>query len=112
MPLITLTTSEGVNFDQQEMIRTLSQNIAALTGKPESYVMVLLEPNKQMSFAGNSKPCCYVEVKSIGSLNPSKMSACLCSLIEQATSIPIDRIYINFQDIKSNFWGFNSSTFG
>ena len=86
--------------------------IADLTGKPENYVMTMIQSNSQMTFAGSDQPCCFVKVKSIGSLNPSSMSKSLCELIASKTNISTNRIYIEFIDVKASNWGYNNSTFG
>ena len=86
--------------------------IASLTGKPENYVMTMIQRDVKMTFAGTDEPCCYVEVKSIGSLNPSLMSKSICELITSKTNINSERIYIEFTDVKASNWGFDSSTFG
>ena len=86
--------------------------VADLTGKPEKYVMTMIQSDSKMTFAGSEEPCCFVKLKSIGSLNPSLMSKSLCELITSKTNIKTDRIYIEFIDVKASNWGFNSSTFG
>ena len=86
--------------------------IADLTGKPEDYVMTMIQRDLKMTFAGSDEPCCFIKVKSIGSLSPSSMSKSLCDLIASKTNINTDRIYIEFSDVKAHNWGFNSSTFG
>tara|TARA_Y100001968_G_C19136750_1_gene609468 strand:+ start:226 stop:561 length:336 start_codon:yes stop_codon:yes gene_type:complete len=111
MPAINLRTS--VTFQKQdELLKTLSNELSSLTGKPETYVMTSLETGVAMSFGGTLDPCCYVEVKSIGSLQPAKMSESLCQIISSEMGIPLNRIYIEFADIEAKFWGWNGSTFG
>ena len=83
-----------------------------LTGKPENYVMTMIQSDSQMTFAGSDEPCCFIKFKSIGSLNPSSKSKYLCELIASKTNIKTNRIYIEFIDVKASNWGFNSSTFG
>ncbi len=86
--------------------------VAELTGKPESYVMTMIQRDAKMTFAGSDEPCCFIKVKSIGSLTPSLMSKSLCELISSKTNILGHRIYIEFIDVKASNWGFNGSTFG
>ena len=86
--------------------------VADLTGKPENYVMTMIQKDIKMTFAGTDEPCCFIKVKSIGSLDPSSMSKSLCELIASKTNINTNRIYIEFIDVKASNWGFNSSTFG
>ena len=86
--------------------------VADLTGKPENYVMTMIQTNCIMTFAGSDEPCCFIKLESIGSLNPSAMSKSLCELIASRTNINTNRIYIEFIDVKASNWGFNNSTFG
>ena len=92
--------------------KEISKMVAELTGKPESYVMTMIQSNTAMTFAGSDDPCCFIKLKSIGSLAPSSMSKSLCNLISSKTNIKTNRIYIEFIDVKASNWGFNSSTFG
>tara|TARA_Y100001968_G_scaffold314441_1_gene339795 strand:- start:73 stop:411 length:339 start_codon:yes stop_codon:yes gene_type:complete len=112
MPFIQINTSSKSVLDVDLLQKEISKMIADLTGKPESYVMTMIQNNSQMTFAGSDEPCCFVKLKSIGSLSPSSMSKSLCKLISSKTNIKIDRIYLEFDDVKASNWGFNSSTFG
>ncbi len=112
MPLIIVRTSISRVENEESFLQLLSNQLSEMTGKPEQYVMTLLETNVPMTFAGSSKASCYVEVKSIGSLNPGIMAATFCKLIEKEISIPANRIYISFEDIPAKFWGWDGRTFG
>ena len=111
MPLISVKSSLSIDFDQKQFLYELSETLSTLSGKPESYIMTIFERNVQMTFAGSSDPCCYVEVKSIGALKPAAMSKSLCAMIHDRLGVSMDRIYINFQDIEPSMWGFNGRTF-
>ena len=112
MPLINVKTSIS-NFEKPELLlNKLSSELSGLTGKPEQFVMTLLQTNVPMTFAGSLEPCCYVEIKSIGSIDSSKMTEAFCTLIENATAIPSERIYIGFEDVPAKLWGWNGRTFG
>tara|TARA_B100001250_G_C19780108_1_gene781486 strand:+ start:769 stop:1107 length:339 start_codon:yes stop_codon:yes gene_type:complete len=112
MPLIQVNTSIKSVVDKDLLQQEISKMVADLTGKPESYVMTMIQSDTQMTFAGSDEPCCFIKLKSIGSLNPSSMSKSLCDLIASKTNIETDRIYVEFIDVKASNWGFNSSTFG
>ena len=112
MPLITVRTSLTTGFSEQLLLQKLSNEISSLTGKPESYVMTILQKGVPMTFGGNNDPSCYIEVKSIGALSPQTMSKSICELIEKETGILSSRIYINFVDIDPACWGYNGRTFG
>ena len=113
MPFIQVNTSSKSVVENEYLLqKDISKLVADLTGKPENYVMTLIKLNNRMTFAGSDEPCCFIQVKSIGSLNPSSMSRSLCDLIASKTNINMNRVYIEFIDVKSSNWGFNGSTFG
>ena len=112
MPFIQINTSSKSVVDNDSLQKELSKLVADLTGKPEKYVMTMIQSDSQMTFAGSDEPCCFVKLQSIGSLNPNLMSKYLCELIASKTNIKTNRIYIEFIDVKASNWGFNSSTFG
>ncbi|NEP88627.1 MAG: hypothetical protein F6K18_18305 [Okeania sp. SIO2C2] len=118
MPLIKVQTSvsqpEKDKIDS--LLKNLSSGMAKHFGKPESYVMTTFESDIPMTFGGSSdEPVCYMEIKSIGSMNPQQtkgISQDFCQQINQALGVPKNRIYIEFSDAKGSMWGWNSSTFG
>ena len=112
MPLIQINTSSKSVVNDDLLQKEVSKMIADLTGKPENYVMTIMQSDTQMTFAGSDEPCCFIKLKSIGSLKPSSMSKSLCELIASKTNIKTNRIYLEFIDVKASNWGFNSSTFG
>jgi len=117
MPLITVKTSAKAPEPsaRQALLQQLSAELAALLGKPERYVMTALECDAAMTFAGDSAPAAYVEVKSIGALGGDRtrqISAALCTHLQTHLSVPADRIYISFDDVPANLWGWNGGTFG
>ena len=112
MPLIQINTSSKSVVNDDLLQKEVSKMIADLTGKPENYVMTMMQRDLKMTFAGSDEPCCFIKVKSIGSLSPRSMSKSLCDLITSKTNINTNRIYIEFSDVKASNWGFNSSTFG
>jgi len=113
MPFIQVnTSSKSVLEDVALLQNDISKMVAELTGKPENYVMTMIQRDIKMTFAGSDEPCCFIKVKSIGSLSPSSMSKSLCELITSKTNINTSRIYIEFTDVKASNWGFNGTTFG
>ena len=112
MPFIQINTSSKSVVDNDLLLKEISKMVAGLTGKPENYVMTMIQSDSQMTFAGSDEPCCFIKLKSIGSLNTSAMSKSLCELIASKTNINKNRIYLEFIDVKASNWGFNSLTFG
>jgi phenylpyruvate tautomerase PptA (4-oxalocrotonate tautomerase family) len=115
MPYLKLTTNQAINNEESPpLLSQLSQLIAKETGKPERYVMVELDGNKAMLFAGSNESLAFVECKSIGlSTTQSKsLASSLCRLLENNLQIPPERIYIEFSNCPAEYWGWKSSTFG
>ena len=56
MPLINLRTSLASVDDADGLLQQLSSLLAEQTGKPEAYVMTLLETGVPMTFAGSPTP--------------------------------------------------------
>ena len=114
MPLVKIqTNTEMSDSDRYGMSKDISALAARELGKPESYVMVIIEPTTTMLFAGTNDPTCYIELKSIG-LPESKtkdLSAALCQFINEQLAIAKDRIYIEFADAPRAMWGWNGATF-
>ena len=111
MPLLNISTNTKIK-NQQILLAKSSDFISSLTGKPINFIMVKLTHSLSMSFAGTDEPCAFIEIKSIGSLVPSKMSKPICEFFSNELGIPAERIYISFLDVDSKNWAWNSKTFG
>lgn len=114
MPLLKIQTNQTISEPSRyNLLQQASATIAELLGKPERYVMVSLEPNPHMLFAGTAEPLAYLELKSIGlpQEHTRELSASLCRLMTEHLGIPPDRVYIEFADAPRPLWGWNSGTF-
>ena len=111
MPLLNISTNTKIK-NEQILLAKSSDFISSLTGKPINFIMVKLTHSLSMNFAGTDEPCAFIEIKSIGSLLPSKMSKPICEFFSNELGIPTERIYISFQDVDSKNWAWNSKTFG
>ena len=60
----------------------------------------------------DESPCCFLHIKSIGSLNPSEMSMPISNFVYEKMGIPKDKIYISFEDVPASMWAWNGRTFG
>ncbi|MDX8128883.1 phenylpyruvate tautomerase MIF-related protein [Methylomonas sp. OY6] len=115
MPFLKLNTNSVLDTElKSKLLGELSQLVPKETGKPERYVMISIEQNDAMLFAGSTAPLAYLECKSIGlsSSQAKNLSASICQLLNTRLSIPQDRIYIEFSNCPADFWGWNGSTFG
>ena len=110
MPFINLATSEKID-EKKLFLKELVKLISSLTNKSERFVMIKLEDKSEMYF-GDERPCCFLEIKSIGSLNPSEMAKPICDFVYEKIGINQEKIYICFEDVPASTWGWNSRTFG
>jgi len=114
MPLLKIDTNALLESEAKtQLINSASKQVANMLGKPERYVMVKLECNPYMIFAGNSEPLVYAELKSLG-LPEDKTrdySASLTKLFAEEIQVDADRIYIEFKNAERHLWGWNGTTF-
>ena len=109
MPYINVSTSAKVK-DKQKFLEEISTLVSSLTNKSKRFVMAKLDDNSEMYFEDES-PCCFLEIKSIGSLNPSEMAKPISDFVYEKMGIPIDKIYVSFVDVPASMWGWNGRTF-
>ena len=110
MPYINVSTSVKVD-DKKKLLEEFSILISSLTNKSKRFVMAKLEDNCEMYF-NDDAPSCFLEIKSIGSLNPSEMARPISNFVFEKIGIPIDKIYISFENVQASLWAWNGRTFG
>ena len=110
MPYINVSTSVKIE-DKKKLLEEISILVASLTKKSKRFVMAKLDDNSEMYFEDET-PCCFLEIKSIGSLNTSEIAEPISNFVYEKMGIPIDKIYIFFQDVPASMWAWNGRTFG
>ena len=110
MPYINLSTSVKID-NKKKLLEEISILVSSLTNKSKRFVMAKLDDSSEMYFA-DQNPCCFLEIKSIGSLNPSEMAKPISNFVHEKIGIPIDKIYISFEDVPASMWAWNGRTFG
>ena len=110
MPYINISTSEKVD-NKKKLLEDFTILISSLTSKSKKFVMAKIDDNSEMYFEDES-PCCFLEIKSIGSLNPSEMAKPISDFVFEKMRIPIHKIYISFEDVPASMWAWNGRTFG
>ena len=110
MPYINVSTSAKIE-DKKKLLEEISILVSSLTNKSKRFVMAKLDDNLEMFFQYEG-PCCFLEIKSIGSLNPSEMAKPISNFVYEKIGIPIDKIYISFEDVPASMWAWNGRTFG
>ena len=110
MPYINISTSSKID-DKRKLLEEIAILISSLTHKSKRFVMAKFDDNCDMYF-DSQELCCFLEIKSIGSLNPSDMAKPISDFVSEKMGIPIDKIYISFEDVSASMWSWNGRTFG
>ncbi len=112
MPLFHIRSNTPIE-DKTALALAASKQVAQLLGKPENYVMVVVEDKQHLVFAGNDQPAAYLELKSINlpESKTTELSSDLCDFISQQLGIDSRRIYIEFSNAERHMWGWNGATF-
>ena len=110
MPYINVSTSAKIE-NKKKLLEEISILVSSLTNKSKRFVMAKLDDNSEIYF-NDASPCCFLEIKSIGSLNPSEMAKPISNFVYEKMGIPIDKIYISFEDVPASMWAWNGKTFG
>jgi len=112
MPLLEISTNIQIS-NNQAIAEQASKLTADILGKPESYVMVKIQPEQTLIFAGNNEPAAHVKLKSLGlpETNTAEFSAKICAFISTELAINSSRIYIEFANPERHMWGWDSRTF-
>jgi phenylpyruvate tautomerase PptA (4-oxalocrotonate tautomerase family) len=114
MPTLKIQTNvETTAGRRMPILQAASLKVAEILGKPESYVMVLLQTNPDMLFAGDDAPLAYLELKSLGLPEDSTpaLSAALCEFMDENFGVRRERIYIEFTSPPRHLFGWNGKTF-
>ena len=112
MPLLELSTNTNID-DTASIAKQASALTADILGKPESYVMVKIQPQQPLIFAGSDEPTAHVKLKSLGlpEKDTAELSAKLCDFINSELGINSTRIYIEFSSPERHMWGWDGRTF-
>ena len=110
MPFINIATSAKIK-DKKKLLDEITILISSLTNKSKRFVMAKIDDDSEMYFEDES-PCCFIEIKSIGSIKPSEITKPIFNFIYEKIGIPADKIYIRFEDVSASMWGWNAKTFG
>ena len=114
MPYLKIQTNQRVSKKAKDaVLKEASVIIAQELEKPEDFVMIAIQPETAMIFAGTHDPVAFLELKGIGlTVKKAKpLSGILCEMIEDNLGIPKDRVYVKFIDVNPAMWGWKGDTF-
>lgn len=112
MPLLEITTNSLID-NSITFAEAASTFAAEILGKPESYVMVKIQTEQTLFFAGNNEPAAHVKLKSLGLAEnkTADYSSKICAFINTELNISSTRIYIEFSSPDRHMWGWDGTTF-
>lgn len=114
MPFLRIQTNVAIAAETVgTVLAAASKTVAAGLGKPDRYVMVTVEPERPMIFAGSTAPTAILELSGIGlpAGQAPALSQALCTLLEAEVGIARDRVFVIFTAVDSTMWGWNGHTF-
>src|SRR5262245_46806842 len=101
MPLLKIQTNQSIDEQRHEhVLKQFSHLVAQALGKPEDYMMVVLDTDSAVMFAGTMQPAAFVDLRAIGlpADLTGELSRLLCERISSELGIPPERVYLNFTD--------------
>ena len=112
MPLLEISTNTKVD-NSIDIAQQASALTAKILGKPESYVMVKMQTEQTLIFAGSNEPAAHVKLKSLGlpEDKTAHLSASICAFISEQFGINSARVYIEFTNPERHMWGWDNRTF-
>ena len=114
MPYLKIQTNLPLSENaEQNVLKVASALVARELGKPEEFVMIAVQPDTPMMFAGTDDPVAFLELKSIGlpADKTKQLSQVLCALINEHLGIRPERVYVKFIDVRHGMWGWKGDTF-
>ncbi len=114
MPYLKIQTNLPMTKKaKRTVLRAASLLISEELGKPEEFVMVAVQPDTDMMFAGTEDPVAFLELKSVGlpGRQTKRLSGELCNMIHQHLGIEPARTYVKFIDVRRGMWGWKGDTF-
>ncbi|MDH5392862.1 MAG: phenylpyruvate tautomerase MIF-related protein [Gammaproteobacteria bacterium] len=111
MPVFVINTN--IKIEHDAVLHELSQLCADMLGKPESYVMIQINDQQKLIFAGSHQPAALCSLTSLG-LNQQQtagFSEKICGYLSSHLNIPAARTYIEFKSPERSLFGWNKSTF-
>ena len=114
MPYIGTKTTTSISPERAAAIKSkLGKAIELLPGKTERWLMVELEENSKLYFAGDdSADSAFVNVSLLGAAGKAayeKLTSEICVIIGDELNISPDRIYVKYEECEH--WGWNGGNF-
>lgn len=114
MPFLKVQTNANIEGPAEKaLVEEATAVLSKLLGKPEEYIMILIEPDLKLSFGGSDANCAFVELRSLGlqESDGARLSEAICKLMKDHLYLPGDRVYVMMADHPRSLWGYDGRTF-
>lgn len=112
MPVFKLQSNKRIE-NQEAWMKEATSFLSETLSKPEKFIMIQVEENHNMMFAGSAEPLAYVELKSVNlpESETNHFASEICAFLERTIKIPKERTYIEFANAQPHMFGWNGATF-
>lgn len=113
MPYIDIKLSKKATEEQKEVLKTEFGKAIKIMHKPESYLMVGIQDNYDLYFAGKKlENGAFVSVSVFGSVSSTdsqNMTERICEILKSVFATQGDCVYVTYGGIQN--WGWDGSNF-
>lgn len=113
MPFIDVKTTAQLTDSKKEIIKSELGKAVTILNKSETYLMVGIDDNYDLWFAGNKlDKGAYISVSLFGDAEKTAyelMTKVICDLMEREVNIEPSKVYITYHPVYD--WGWNGSNF-
>lgn len=114
MPYMHVRTNVQVNEEKRLALKkAFGEAISLLPGKNESWLMVDIEDEACLFFAGEGdRPLAMVEAELLGKSTPAayeKLTARVCEIMQRELAVSPDGVYVKYAEV--DHWGYNGRNF-
>jgi phenylpyruvate tautomerase PptA (4-oxalocrotonate tautomerase family) len=118
MPFVNIRTSAPLDAAGVKAVTDAAHKaINEVLSKPDEYIAINVDLCPNLQFGGTKAPAAMISVHSIGyggadaKANKEALLKALGEAMKTAGNVPGDRLFVSFEDVHKDFWGFNGQLF-
>jgi len=116
MPYVNSIFSKVLKEEEKNNIKAqIGKAIEIFPGKSEEWLFVEIQDERNLYFKGEkAEKGAIIEVKLFGKQERSRkdeFTAVICDILEKELSIPGESVYVIFEEIGEDNWGWNGGLF-
>ena len=116
MPYVNTIFSSRLTEEKRDILKArIGKAIEIFPGKSEEWLFVEVQDERELYFKGiKSEKAAIIEVKLFGKQTrevKDEFTAAICELLEKELSIPGENVYVIFEEVEEDNWGWNGGLF-